>query len=105
MRALQVALTGLVTTFELIHLQKLASDGPAIVRFGHIMVDELTHLDAMQFIRPIDPRGINALDADHGSGLDDFDLKNYLEITNEGEEYLALRAQLDARTAAARASH
>jgi hypothetical protein len=104
-RALQVSLTGLVTKFELINLQKLAADGPAIVRFGDIMQRELTHLDAMEFIRPTDPRGLNALPADHGGGLDDFDLKAYLEITQQGREYLLLRAQLAKRTATRQAGH
>ena len=99
-RALQVALTGLVTKFEMMHLAKLAGDGPASVRFGEIMLHELTHLDAMQFVRPLDPRGLNALRQDHGSGLSDFNLKDYIEITREGLEYLALRAQLQARAAA-----
>jgi hypothetical protein len=104
-RALQVALTGLVTKFELMHLQKLAGDGPAIARFGDILLRELTHLDAMDFIRPTDTRGLNALGQDHGGGLDHFDLKTYLEITQEGREYLLLRAQLAARTAGAQAGH
>jgi hypothetical protein len=98
-RILQVALAGLVTKFQLVHLQKLASDGPAVVRFGNIMLDELIKLDAMQFLRPIDPRGWNALRDDHGSGLDDFDTKQYIEITEEGREYLALRTELAARLA------
>ena len=98
-KALQVALTGLVTKFEMIHLTKLAGEGPASVRFGEIMLNELTHLDAMQFVRPLDPRGLNALRQDHGSGLNDFNLKDYIEIAHEGLEYLALRAQLHARAA------
>ena len=106
-RALQVSLTGLVTKFELIHLQKLAADGPAMVRFGNIMQGELTHLDAMEFIGPIkpNPRGLNALRDDHGSDQVEFDLKAYLEITQQGREYLVLRAQLATRTAMAQAGH
>jgi hypothetical protein len=96
-RALQVSLTGLVTKFELIHLQKLDAGEPATVRYGDIMRDELNRLDAMEFIRPTNPRGLNALGEDHGGGLDDFDLKDYLEITQQGREYLALRAQLAER--------
>jgi hypothetical protein len=104
-RALQVSLTGLVTKWELAHLRKLAAAGPYIVRFGNIMQDELTHLDAMEFIRPTGTGGLNAIPGDHGSGLDDFDLKDYVEITQEGREYLALREQLAARTATAQAGH
>lgn len=102
-RALQVALTGLVTKFEVVHLEKLAADGPATVRFGEIMIGELTHLDAMRFLRPTGPRGLNAIRESHGSGLSDFDLKDYVEITQEGLEYLALQAQLAARSAVAHA--
>lgn len=104
-RALQVSLTGLVTKWELAHLRNLAAARPAIVRFGNIMQSELTHLDAMEFIRPIGPGGLNALRDDHGSGLDDFNLKDYVEITQEGREYLALREQLVSRTARAQAGH
>jgi len=49
-----------------------------------------------QFLRPIDGRGLNALREDHGSGLDDFGLKRCVEITPEGQEYLALRDRLAA---------
>lgn len=102
-RALQVTLTGLVTKFEVVHLEKLAAEGPATVRFGEIMQRELEHLDAMGFIRPTDLRGLNVVREHHGGGVDDFDLKHYVEITGEGREYLALRAQLAARTARQRA--
>jgi hypothetical protein len=42
---------------------------------------------------------MDALRDDHGSGLDDFDMKQYIEITEEGREYLALRTELAARLA------
>jgi hypothetical protein len=103
-RALQVSLTGLVTKFEVVHLQKLAGEGPATVRFGEILLRELERLDAMEFVRPTHVRGLNAIREQHGSGLDDFDLKDFVEITTEGREYLALRAQLAARTARRRAA-
>jgi hypothetical protein len=102
-RALQVTLTGLVTKFEVIHLEKLAGEAPAVVRFSEIMLRELEHLDAMEFVRPTDLRGLNAI-RDHSNWLDDFDLKRYIEITREGREYLALRARLAARTARRRAA-
>jgi hypothetical protein len=69
------------------------------------MQSELTHLDAMEFIRPTGPGGLNAIRDNHGSGLDEFDLKNYIEITQGGREYLALREQLIARTARTQAGH
>jgi hypothetical protein len=103
-RALQVSLTGLVTKFELVHLQKLAADGPAVVTFSEIMVRELEHLDALEFVFPTDVRGINAIREDYGGRRDDFDLNRYVEITRGGREYLALRARLAARTASRQAA-
>ena len=98
-RALQIAVGGIVSKYEILHLEGLAGDGPAVVRFGEIFVDELTHLDGMGFVVPRDVRGLNAIRDDHGSGEDDFDLKTYVDITMEGREYLALRAHLATRTA------
>ena len=98
-RALQVTLTGLVTKFELTLLEKLAFESPAIVKFSEHMKGELEHLDAMQFVRPTHLHGLNAIREEHGGGLDDFDLRQYVEITAEGREYLALRRELAARTA------
>lgn len=98
-RALQVTLTGLVTKFELVHLEKLAAEGPATVKFSEIMVGELEHLDGMQFVRPTHLHGFNTIREEHGLGLDDFDLGEYVEITSEGREYLALRAALAASAA------
>jgi hypothetical protein len=102
-RALQVSLTGLVTKFELAHLRGLAGEGPAIVHFDINMQSELTRLDAMEFIRPIRLGGLNVIRNDHGSSLDEFNLKDYVEVTQQGREYLALREQLVARRARARA--
>lgn len=102
-QALQVAVTGLVTKYELSHLEKLAADTRAVVTYSNHMLNELERLDAMTYIVPTDLRGLNAVKQDHGSGLDDFDLKDYVRLTEEGRQYLSLRAQLAARTAAAKA--
>jgi hypothetical protein len=101
-RALQVALVGLVNKNEQGHLERLAADGPYIVRFGEIFVGELTRLDAMDYVQPVDKeRGINAIRQDHGSGQDDFDLKRYVAITSKGREYLDLRNTLTSRMSSA----
>ena len=101
-RALQVALVGLVNKNEQGHLERLAADGSYTVRFGEIFVGELTRLDAMDFVEPVDKeRGINAIRQDHGSGQDDFDLKRYIAITSRGREYLDLRNTLTRQTSSA----
>lgn len=92
--ALQVAVTGIVTKFEEIHLTNLASHRPAMVRFGKIMLNELIRLDAIAYLRPVHPRGLIAIEEDQSHNEGEFDLKTYVEITPEGLEYLALRAGL-----------
>jgi hypothetical protein len=95
--ALRVALTGVVTKYEWDHLKRLATEGEAKVRFrkDQKLQMELERLDSMQFVRPVDERGLNAIPLDHGSTADEFDLKRYIEITDEGREYLALREHLE----------
>lgn len=101
-RALQFSLVGLVNKNEQGHLERLAADGPYMVRFGEIFVGELTRLDAMDYIQPVDKeRGINAIRQDYGSGQDDFDLKRYIAITSNGREYLELRNTLTRRAGSA----
>jgi len=99
-RILQVALSGIVNKYEVTHLEKLAADGPATMHYGEIMFEQIKRLDSMDFVRPTQAmRGFNAIADDHGSGLDEFDLKSYVEITEQGREYLALRASLAERAA------
>jgi hypothetical protein len=69
------------------------------------MRQQLDRLDGMEFIRPTGPGGLNAIRDRHASAQDHFDLKNYVEITQEGREYLSLREQLVARTARTQAGH
>jgi hypothetical protein len=97
--ALRVAVAGLVTKFEDAHLNGLAARTPVVVKFNNHMVGELTRLDAIDFVRPTDPRGLNAIREDHGDDQDDFDLKRYVEITEKGLHYLAIRATLSETSA------
>jgi hypothetical protein len=56
---------------------------------------ELDRLDAMGFIKPKDEvRGLNAIVDDHAGDPDEFDLKKYVEITDDGADYLELRKRL-----------
>jgi hypothetical protein len=101
--ALQIVVSGLVTKYEKAHLDGLVSPQPYMVRFSKIMVEkELNHLDAMHYLIPRKPGGLNIIETEHGDGVSDFDLKEYVEVTSEGRQYLSLRADLDARIAAER---
>jgi len=96
LRALQVALSGLVTKYEWDHLRRLAGEGPVLARFrqDRKLQMELERLDAMGFLEPVDPRGLNAIPQDHEHIYEEFDIKRYVAITQAGREYLRLREQL-----------
>ncbi|TMR15468.1 hypothetical protein ETD86_27210 [Nonomuraea turkmeniaca] len=67
---------------------------PARYRQDRKLQMELDRLDAMGFVEPVDPRGLNAIPQDHGQTYDEFDLKRYVAITEAGREYLRLRERL-----------
>jgi hypothetical protein len=90
---LQLVVKGLVTEFEYEKLQGLAVNGPFKVRFHNDMYEELKRLDAIRYIQPQPGYGIVSIRERDGRG-DEFDLKQYVRITNEGLEYLKLREDL-----------
>jgi hypothetical protein len=57
------------------------------------MVQELNRLDAIRYLRPKVGFGIESIRERDGSDKT-FDLKQYVEITNDGLEYLKLRDEL-----------
>ena len=83
----------LVTEFEYDKLRALAGDDPFMVQFHNSMIDELTRLDAILYIRPKPGYGIESVRERDGTDKK-FDLKQYVEITNDGLEYLNLRGEL-----------
>ena len=93
MRTMQVVMKGLVTFFEWQKLQGLAAPGPYAVQFHNSMVQELNRLDAIRYVKPIKIGGIESIRERDGSAAY-FDLKEYVEITSDGLEYLKLRGQL-----------
>lgn len=96
-RALQVAVKGLVTQYEFDKLLGLDSDGPFNVQYSHRMYDELRRLITLQYVRttagPITE--LHRLRERNGSDKP-FDLKQYVAITDEGREYVRLRRALAA---------
>ena len=57
------------------------------------MYEELKRLDAIRYVQPQPGYGLNSILARDGSG-DEFDLKQYVRITDDGLEYMKLRAEL-----------
>jgi hypothetical protein len=96
-KTMQVALTGIVTTHERDHLRQLTEPGPYLVQLSDPLWRELESLDAKGFVRPtaaangrldtIRARvGNETLDPNRPS----FNLKDYVQVTEAGEEYLRL---------------
>ena len=92
-RTIQILIKSLVTEFEYEKLHGLAPNGPFVVRFHNSMIAELNRLDAIRYIRPKPGYGIESVRERDGTDKK-FDLKQYVEITEDGLEYLNLRAEL-----------
>jgi hypothetical protein len=90
LRTLQIVIRGLVTQWEYEKLRGLASEGSFMVKFHNDMYEELKRLDAIRYVQPRSGFGIISIRERDGRG-DEFDLKQYVEITNNGLEYLKLR--------------
>ena len=95
---IQVVLKGLVTKYEYKHLLDLNASGPCMRKFGYIFFDEIKRLDAIAFIRPTPASGgFNTIKEHHEHDGNEFDLKQYVEITDEGRAYVRIRTATEAR--------
>jgi hypothetical protein len=92
-RTLQLVTKGLVSEFEYEKLRGLAAGGPFMVRFHNDMYEELKRLDAIRYVQPQTGYGLVSI-REHDGKVDEFDLKQYVRITDEGLEYLKLRDEL-----------
>ena len=93
LRTIQIVIKGLVTEFEHEKLRGLATNGPFMVQFHNSMIAELNRLDAIQYVRPKPGYGIESIRKQDGTDKK-FDLKQYVEITDNGLEYLSLKREL-----------
>jgi hypothetical protein len=86
---LKFLVSGYVTDFELVHLQKLASPQPFPYNRGDTFIEELKRLWQLGLVGKIQSdwyfRGL----PDSGN------LKHYLTITDRGRTYLTLRAHVN----------
>jgi len=92
-RALQVALRGIITKYELEKLRGL-SKPPFLVRFSADMMTELRHLRAMDLIMNRSDTGIRAIEDKYRRSREEFDLSKHFYITDDGREYLKLREEV-----------
>jgi Predicted nucleotide-binding protein containing TIR-like domain len=92
-KTLQIVTKVLVSEFEYEKLRGLAKEGPFMVGFHNDMYEELKRLDAIRYIQPQQGYGLRDIQSRDGRG-DEFDLKQYVSITDSGKEYLKLRDEL-----------
>lgn len=99
LEAIRVALTGIVTKFEIDYLRRLAKAEPWNCRYEPDTYDRLRRLDDMGFVRPTkihDERRlirIQELFGDESIKVADrewFNMKDYVEITPAGRNYIEL---------------
>jgi hypothetical protein len=93
-RSLQFALQGIVTRFELDKLSGLAGEEPFLCYYSDDMLNELKRLRAMGFVQNHEGVGNSAIRTDYKDRDQKFDLKRFFYITEQGKEYLRLRAEL-----------
>lgn len=89
-KTLQIVVRGLLTEYEYQKLQGLARQQPFLVRFHNKMLDELYRLRALGYVTTAPGRTISSVRERDGTG-NEFDLKEYIQLTAEGQEYLKLR--------------
>lgn len=89
---LGVLLGGMMTSYEYEKLHYLADPDTAfMVDWHERMREELYHLDALRYIKVLCPGGIEQLAGERRNSGRPFNLKEYVQITDRGRAYLALR--------------
>ena len=96
-RMMQFAIKGLVNEYEYDKLVGLVKEGPFLVHYNHRMFDEVRRLHTLNYVRTHSDGigGVTSIRQFDGRA-DQFDLKSFIAITDEGREYLRIRSQLDA---------
>lgn len=92
--AIKIALRGLVTKYEYGHLARLNADGAYDVQYGNKFFDEITRLDDIGYIEPTvgNPQGFVTIRDRYATQAGvRFNLKDYVQITNDGRAYLQAR--------------
>jgi hypothetical protein len=93
-RSLQVALQGIVSRYELDKLVGLHREEPFQCYYSDDLFEELKHLRAMDLVRNHEGTGLADLRRQFKDKHQQFDLKRFFYITEQGREYLTLRKEL-----------
>jgi hypothetical protein len=92
-RSLQVALSGIVTKYELDKLIGLSNEPAFMCYYSEGLYGELKHLRAMNLIADQDGTDLSRV-AQYKDKSEKFDLKQFIYITEQGREYIRLRHEL-----------
>lgn len=92
--SLQVALSGIVTKYELDKLVGLSGGEPFVCFYSEDLYGELKHLKAMNLIADQESKDLAELRKQYKDKNEKFDLKHFLYITEQGREYIRLRHEL-----------
>ena len=93
-RSLQVALSGIVTKYELDKLIGLSGKQPFSCYYSDDLYGELRHLKAMNLIADQENKDLSTLRKQYKDKNEKFDLKHFLYITEQGREYIHLRHEM-----------
>lgn len=94
-RSLQFALHGIVTNYELDKLRGLVADRPFLCYYSDDLFSEMKRLRAMGLVANHQGTGLGAIRAAYKDRNEQFDMKRYFFITQQGREYLQLRDELE----------
>jgi hypothetical protein len=90
-RTMRMVLKGIVTRYEFDKLSGLDRAGPFLCYYSDDLYHEMKRLRAMGLVDNHAGVGLRDIQRDYRDRSQQFDLKRYFLITNEGRDYLRLR--------------
>jgi hypothetical protein len=94
-QALRTALRGIVTKYEFDKLVGLSKDGPFLCKYSDDMFNELKRLRALNLVCHHEGTGLAQMARDYKGKDQQFDLKRYFYIMEEGRKYLKIRGDAE----------
>lgn len=93
-RSLQVALQGILTVYEFDKLVGLSREEPFLCYYSDDLYNELKRLRAMNLVQHYEGVGLTTIRNNYKDKNQQFDLKSFFYLTEQGNEYLRLRSDL-----------
>jgi len=93
-RSLQVALQGILTVYEFDKLVGLSKEEPFLCYYSGDLYNEVKRLRAMNLVQHHEGVGLTTIRNSYKDKNQQFDLKRFFYLTEQGHEYLRLRSDL-----------